>query len=75
MLTGDAKQYATLPAGHAVAWHDALRNGISNFYAALRGSKNANYATIEDGDYIVRIVEACIKSNEIQDWVTIEEAK
>lgn len=75
MLTGDAKLYATLPAGHAVAWHDALRNGISNFYAALRGSKNANYATLKDGDYIVRIVEACMKSNEIQDWVTIEEAK
>lgn len=71
-LTGAAKRYASLPAGHAVAWHDALRNGIGGFYAAVRGEGQGGYATVEEADYIVRVVEACIKSSRSGRWEEVE---
>ena len=72
MLQGDAVRYATLPSGHPVGWHDALRNGIREFYAAVRGGAADNYATFRDGDQVVRIVEACLKSSREKKWADVE---
>lgn len=75
-LTGDAKRYATLPGGHPVAWHDALRNGISEFYRSIRSKafkeEKQTYATFREGHYIVRLVEACIESDKRNGWVDLE---
>jgi len=74
-LTGDAKRYATLPAGHPVAWHDALRNGINEFYQSIRNntysSGTQNYATFKDGHRIVALTEACVESSKRNQWVTV----
>ena len=72
MLRGDALRYATLPSGHPVGWADALRNGIREFYSAVRGSDKINYASFADGDYIVRIVEACLRSDREKKWVEVK---
>ena len=72
MLQGDAVRYATLPSGHPVGWADALRNGIREFYDSVRGSEKTNYATFADGDYIVRIVEACLRSDKEKKWVEVK---
>ena len=71
-LHGAAKAYATLPAGHVVGWNDALRNAIESFYAELRGAANNRFARFEDGDRIVRIVEACLASDASGQWVDVQ---
>lgn len=74
-LTGDAKRYASLPSGHPVAWHDALRNGINEFYIAIRNdtytNSNQNYATFRSGHQIMQLVEGCIQSHRSNIWVEI----
>lgn len=70
-LTGDAVRYATLPAGHPVGWADALHNAIREFYNTVCNGSPVNYTIFADGDNIVRIVEACLKSNELKEWVIV----
>ena len=76
-LTGDAKRYATLPNGHPVAWHDALRNGINEFYISIRANtykdENQNYATFRNGHQIIQLVEACLESNRRNSWIDVQE--
>lgn len=70
-LHGAAQRYATLPPGHVVGWNDALRNAIQSFYEELRAEPNNRFARFADGDRVVRIVEACLVSNEREQWVDI----
>jgi predicted dehydrogenase len=72
-LHGDAKRYATLPCGHPVGWLDALSNGIREYYATVLHGAAPNFPTFKDGDNIVKIVEACVKSSEEDRWVTVAE--
>ncbi|MDR1688775.1 MAG: Gfo/Idh/MocA family oxidoreductase [Clostridiales bacterium] len=76
-LTDYAKKYATLPSGHAVGWADAFRNGIAAFYEDVRtgvpSGKDKYYADFSDGLYVMKIVEACLKSNRLNKWVDVEE--
>jgi Predicted dehydrogenases and related proteins len=75
-LTGDARRYATLPSGHSVSWHDALRNGIYEFYESIRRKsfkeEEQSYATFQDGHNIVCLVEACLESSKINGWVNLK---
>ena len=72
MLHGDARRYATLPSGHQLGWADALRSAIREYYNDVKGlSSDANYATFADGDYIERIVEACVKSSREDKWIDV----
>ena len=71
MLHGDAIRYGSLPSGHPVGWNDALKNAIYDFYGSLDENQDRGYASFSDGDYIVRIVEACLKSSEEKRWVDI----
>ena len=68
-------RYATLPGGHSVAWSDALRNGIGEFYSAVRAGsyaeENRTYADFNDGLELIKLTEACILSNQIGNWVEI----
>lgn len=76
MLTGNAKRYATLPSGHSVSWHDALRNGINEFYKAIRNdsfrAENQHYATFREGHQIMQIMEACLESSKKNMWVDVK---
>ncbi|MDR1531441.1 MAG: Gfo/Idh/MocA family oxidoreductase [Clostridiales bacterium] len=72
-LSGAAGKHASLPNGHSGGWADALRNMIGEFYQAIRdGSAQrgepGNYATFEDGLYIMRLAEACAASWREQKW-------
>ena len=74
-LSGTYRRYAPLPVGHPVAWADSLRNGIQEFYTAIRNETymeaNQSYATFQDGHEIVKIVEACCKSNKEDRWIDV----
>jgi predicted dehydrogenase len=73
ILCGNARPLATLPAGHAVAWADALRNAIGLFYQSiLSGSFHegkVDFATFADGARQMRLIEAALQSNKSGQWV------
>ena len=75
-LHPEAARYAGLPAGHSTAWSDAFRNGIGEFYTALRNGSFHNpvqsYATFEDGYAIMKLVDACLESDRRDAWVKIK---
>jgi predicted dehydrogenase len=77
LLSEDAKRYATLPGGHSVAWADAFRNGIQEFYHSVRNDTYRNqeqsYATFLWAHRIMKIVEACLESNQQKSWIDIHE--
>jgi predicted dehydrogenase len=71
-VSEEAKRYASLPAGHPVGWADAFTNGIREFYRSLTEktyiTQQAVYSDFENGAYIMKIVEACLKSNQTGKW-------
>lgn len=62
-LTDTAKGVAILPNGHPVGWHDALTQGIRNFYEDIRTNTNSDYVNFEQAHYIMKIIDACILSD------------
>lgn len=77
-MTPEAKKYAHLAAGHPEGWNDAFRNNLDAFYSFIREGKRpgvdpADFATFEDGHYIMRLTEAIIKSGKERRWVSIDE--
>lgn len=71
VLHGDARRYATLPAGHVVGWNDALCSALQSFYEELSGKPNHRFARFADGAGIVHIVDACLTSNQTGQWVEV----
>jgi predicted dehydrogenase len=67
-----ASRYATLPSGHPVGWADAFTNGIKEFYRSIFQNtykeQTKSYADFENGTYIMKIVDACMKSNQSGKW-------
>jgi predicted dehydrogenase len=75
MLSKSAKRIATMPQGHGEGWNEALKNAIQCFYQDIDGTNNdaehVRYADIEDGAYILRIIEACMKSDSDGRWTDV----
>lgn len=75
-LDQSVRRYATLPGGHPVGWADALRSGITEFYTALRSGSWSDpaqsFATFQDGHAIMKLVDACLTSNDEGRWVDVE---
>jgi predicted dehydrogenase len=66
---------ATLPAGHAEGWKDALRSTIAGFYDLVRGDDSPKpwLATWEDGWRAAALTEAILTSHRRRSWVTVPE--
>jgi predicted dehydrogenase len=78
LVAPDVKKYTSLPAGHPEGWNDGLRNNIFAFYSFIaegkkQGKDMCDFATCEDGHYIMRLTEAIIKSGKERRWVSVEE--
>lgn len=71
--------YATLPSGHPAGWQDAFTNGFKEFYKSIMNNTYTNekqtYSTFANATYIMKIVEACMKSSENKEWVDIKSIK
>lgn len=70
-----AKKYATLPNGHPVGWQDALTNSIKSFYRDVEEKnygKEHPYATFEDANHILKVIDACFESDETGNWVKVK---
>ena len=64
------KGLSRLPAGHAEGWPDALVNVIHGFYEQVRGASVRPWvATLDDGAYGMRLVEAILTSSREERWV------
>ena len=72
MVDKSISRYATLPGGHPVGWADAFTNGIREFYNSIFDGSYKNqtpvYSDFENGTYIMKIIEACMKSDKTGKW-------
>lgn len=78
LLTPEASKYTVLPAGHPEGWFDGFKNNFLAFYTFIYEGKNPqkdqpDFATFEDGHYIMRITEAIMKSGKEKRWVSVNE--
>lgn len=73
-VSNKARRFISLPNGHAVGWADALKNSIQEFYLAIenRHNEELNYVDFYKGHYLMKLVEACIKSNQTKMWVHVQ---
>jgi predicted dehydrogenase len=78
LMTAQAKKYAHLAAGHPEGWNDAFKNNLDAFYAFIMEGKRpgkdpCDFATFEEGHYLMRLTEAIIKSGKERRWVNLDE--
>jgi predicted dehydrogenase len=76
LMTPNARQYTYLAAGHPEGWNDALKNNIESFYKYIAnhkvmGKDPCDFATFDEGHYIMKLIEAILKSNETKQWVKV----
>lgn len=74
-LTEEARRYTGLPAGHPEGWNDVLYQAINAFYQSILNDtyhKEVPYATVSQGAWIMKIIEACLRSDKLGQWVNVE---
>lgn len=73
-ISEQAKRFATLPGGHAVGWADAFKNSIHEFYLAMdqNATNDINYVDFNQGHYLMKIIEACLLSNQKKTWIDVD---
>lgn len=68
-------RYATLPSGHPVGWADAFTNGFREFYNSIFDnsySKGVTYSDFENATYVMKIVDACLRSSKNDKWENVQ---
>ena len=78
-ISEDAKQYTGLPAGHPEGWNDGFRSSIFSFYKFIAdgkrlGKDSCDFATFDDGHYIMRLIEAILNSSSHKRWTRLDKA-
>ncbi len=76
LMTPEAKQYTYLAAGHPEGWNDAMKNNLQSFYTFIRDNKTpgvdpCDFATFEDGHYLMKLTEAILESSRTKQWVNV----
>ena len=54
-----------------------MRNNVYSFYKYIADGKSmekdsCDFATFEEGHYLIKLTEAILKSSETRRWVTVE---
>ncbi|WP_372634164.1 Gfo/Idh/MocA family protein [Cohnella sp.] len=75
-LHEQARHYSSLPSGHPEGWNDALKNNVYSFYKFVAERKSlkteaCDFATFEDGHYIMKLIEAILESHRSKGWVKV----
>jgi predicted dehydrogenase len=78
LMTPEARQYTYLAAGHPEGWNDAFKNNLYSFYQFIkegkrRGIDPCDFATFEEGHYIMKLLEAILESSRTRQWVSVEQ--
>lgn len=74
-VDAEASRYATLPSGHPMGWADAFTNGIREFYTSIFNksyTQGTTYSNFENATYVMKIVDACMKSDTSGLWEKIK---
>jgi predicted dehydrogenase len=76
LMDPEARPYTYLAAGHPEGWNDAMRANVYAFYKYVQDGKRlgvdaGDFATFQEGHYLVRLVEAILESNRTRSWVSI----
>jgi predicted dehydrogenase len=76
LLSEKAAVLAHYPGGHQEGWPDGLKNLFADFYQAVSNRKvgepiTPSFATFEDGHYIMKLIEAILKSHQTKSWVRV----
>lgn len=76
LMTPEARQYTYLAAGHPEGWNDAMRNNVYSLYKFIAedkvlGKDQNDFATFEEGHYIIKLTEAILKSSETRQWTKV----
>jgi predicted dehydrogenase len=76
LMSPGAKEYTYLAAGHPEGWNDAMCNNIYSFYKYIAqdkvmGRDPLDFATFEEGHYLIKLTEAILKSSETKSWVKL----
>lgn len=77
LMIESTKKFTSLAAGHPEGWNDAMTNNIRAFYRFIfdkkrLGKDQCDFATFEDGHYIMKLIEAILLSNKTKRWVKVE---
>lgn len=74
-IDNSLNDFIALPNGHAVGWADAMKNSVQEFYKHIRKevTSSDSYVDFNKGHQLMKIVEACILSNDEQRWVDVVE--
>lgn len=76
VLHPEAQRCCTLPAGHSEGWNDALYNAIHAFYGSIQSGTWKDgavpYATIQEGAWIMKVIDACLRSSRSGCWTNVE---
>ncbi len=72
-VSENVRNYIALPNGHAVGWADAFKNSIYSFYLSLDDDSVNEHVDFNEGYYLMRLVEAALKSSKEERWVIVEE--
>lgn len=72
-----ARAYTYLAAGHPEGWNDAMRANVYAFYKFVQDGKQMadgkpDFATFQEGHYLVMLVEAILESNQTRSWVIVK---
>lgn len=77
LMAPEARLYTYLAAGHPEGWNEALRNNVYAFYKYITNGKRqgkdpCDFATFEEGHYLIKLTEAILASSKSRQWVKVE---
>ncbi|WP_276353781.1 Gfo/Idh/MocA family protein [Cohnella caldifontis] len=78
LLSRQAAELAHYPGGHQEGWPDGMKNLLLDFYKAVRAKEagepvSPSFASIGDGHYTMKIIDAILKSHAERRWVKVDE--
>ena len=71
----ETRQYATLPGGHPLGYHDAVLNMFKDFYKAVKNNSSdagSDRPTFRTGYEEMKILDAIVRSVKEKTWITVE---
>ena len=74
LMNQDVADSAHFPGGHIEGWPDAFKNMMAQFYHAVQAGEMPEqplFATFHDGENVMYIIDAIVKSHQEQRWVRV----
>ncbi|HPW87214.1 MAG TPA: Gfo/Idh/MocA family oxidoreductase, partial [Chitinophagales bacterium] len=75
-MAPEVRKYTSLAMGHPEGWNDAFKENIAAFYRFISEGKRLysdipDFCTLEDAGYLIKLIEASVRSSREKKWVSI----